>query len=74
MFICSSCHKTSLKWAGKCPHCGEWNTLEEMKEENKRSSRTLANGKVQDLQKIGSLETISVAKIPSTSGELDGVL
>ncbi len=28
-FICSSCGYSTPKWAGKCPDCGEWDTLEE---------------------------------------------
>ncbi len=31
-FICSSCGFKTLKWMGKCPECGEWNTLEEKDE------------------------------------------
>jgi DNA repair protein RadA/Sms len=29
VFFCNSCGGTSPKWVGKCPHCGEWNTLQE---------------------------------------------
>ena len=29
VFVCSSCGYESAKWAGKCPDCGEWNTLSE---------------------------------------------
>jgi DNA repair protein RadA/Sms len=28
-YVCSNCGEPSLSWAGKCPHCGEWNTLQE---------------------------------------------
>lgn len=28
-FVCSECHGESPKWAGRCPHCGAWNSLEE---------------------------------------------
>lgn len=28
-FVCSSCGYSTPKWAGKCPDCGEWDTLEE---------------------------------------------
>ena len=28
-FICSECGYESPKWYGKCPSCGEWNTMEE---------------------------------------------
>jgi len=29
MFICQSCGYEAFKWAGKCPNCGEWNTITE---------------------------------------------
>lgn len=29
MFVCQSCGAVSPRWAGKCPSCGEWNTLAE---------------------------------------------
>lgn len=28
-YVCSSCGSLSTSWAGKCPQCGEWNTLEQ---------------------------------------------
>lgn len=28
-YICSNCGSIFTKWFGKCPECGEWNTLEE---------------------------------------------
>lgn len=32
-FICTSCNYGSASWMGKCPGCGEWNTLMQKKEE-----------------------------------------
>lgn len=29
LFICSNCGAHSVKWVGKCPSCGEWNTYQE---------------------------------------------
>lgn len=29
VYICSECGYESAKWYGKCPGCGEWNTMEE---------------------------------------------
>ncbi len=29
IFVCSSCGYESAKWYGKCPSCGEWNTMQE---------------------------------------------
>ncbi|MCQ2428531.1 MAG: DNA repair protein RadA [Clostridia bacterium] len=29
IYICSSCEYESIKWAGKCPRCGAWNSFVE---------------------------------------------
>lgn len=29
VYICSECGYESAKWYGQCPHCGEWNCMEE---------------------------------------------
>ena len=28
-FMCKSCGYESAKWMGRCPGCGEWNTMVE---------------------------------------------
>src|SRR5260370_8021008 len=28
-FVCTECGGESLRWAGQCPHCHAWNTLQE---------------------------------------------
>src|SRR6202140_5859152 len=28
-FVCTDCGGESLRWAGQCPHCQAWNTLQE---------------------------------------------
>ena len=30
-FMCNECGAESLQWLGRCPLCGEWNTMEEIK-------------------------------------------
>lgn len=32
-FICSNCGAETVRWMGRCPQCGSWNTLEETVEE-----------------------------------------
>ena len=29
-FVCSACGSESHRWEGRCPHCGDWNTLNEV--------------------------------------------
>jgi DNA repair protein RadA len=44
-FVCSECGFVSPKWNGKCPSCGEWNTLneEERTEPTKLSLKSSGN-------------------------------
>lgn len=28
-YVCTNCGEPSASWSGRCPHCGEWNTLQE---------------------------------------------
>lgn len=34
MYACQSCGQQSARWLGRCPGCGEWNTLVEERAEN----------------------------------------
>ena len=31
MYVCSECGQESAKWVGRCPACGQWNTMKEIK-------------------------------------------
>jgi DNA repair protein RadA/Sms len=43
VFVCQSCGATAPKWLGRCPDCGEWNTLvEEVRVEAVRAVRAPA--------------------------------
>ena len=37
-FVCQQCGSTSPKWMGRCPDCGEWNTMVETIVESKERS------------------------------------
>ncbi|MGN0632729.1 MAG: DNA repair protein RadA [Oscillospiraceae bacterium] len=49
IFVCSQCGYESSKWNGKCPDCGEWNTLEETTPIVSSRSASLASSAVRDL-------------------------
>ena len=76
-FVCSDCGGLSPKWVGKCPHCGEWNTLTETSlsepsgSGNRFASWAGASGKVVDLSGIKGK---SHARESSGLPELDRVL
>ncbi|MDQ6774441.1 MAG: DNA repair protein RadA [Candidatus Dormibacteraeota bacterium] len=42
VFVCRDCGGESLRWAGRCPNCGAWNTLEEF--HPPRGGRARASG------------------------------
>ena len=42
-FICGECGSAQMKWMGRCPECGEWNTLEERRVQEGAAS--LGDGK-----------------------------
>ncbi|MBQ8968517.1 MAG: DNA repair protein RadA [Bacteroidaceae bacterium] len=31
MYVCSECGQEATKWVGKCPTCGQWNTMKEIR-------------------------------------------
>ena len=39
VYCCTECGNETYNWAGKCPSCGAWNTLTEVKLESKAGSR-----------------------------------
>jgi DNA repair protein RadA/Sms len=39
-FVCTDCGGESLRWAGQCPHCQAWNTLQEFQVRKAPGSRS----------------------------------
>ncbi len=75
-FVCSSCGATQLRWSGKCPECGEWNTLEEVVVRAPDKSRSLvalpaASGKPVPLS---ALAADDMPRLPLRIAELNRVL
>ena len=78
-FVCSSCGGTSAKMMGKCPHCGEWNSmLEEFINNtvistgnNRYQAITQTSAKVQNLDEVSASDYF---KHPVGIGEFDRVL
>ncbi len=70
MYSCSQCHKSSLKWAGKCENCGAWGTLLETAEPrlNPSPRASIPIIKLSDV----SLEALS--KTATGLPELDAIL
>lgn len=72
LFICQECGHESLKWLGRCPGCGAWNTLTEEVQVQTASGRKVATGTPP--QPIQSINTEAMPRISSGIGEVDRVL
>lgn len=78
-FICQNCGQSSSKWIGKCPGCGEWNTMvEEVVASNYRKTSRNPRKKVDlnltNLKKVSDISGIDEQRITTSIEELDRVL
>jgi DNA repair protein RadA/Sms len=75
VFVCASCGAQFPKWLGKCPDCGEWNTLaEETKAPAITRPGTSPSGKKSSIVPIHEVEQRQEKRIHTGIGELDRVL
>ncbi len=72
IFVCTNCEHTTPRWQGKCPHCGEWNTLQEQSAPS--TSRTVGSARPGQAKRLSEVEIKDVDRISSGLGELDEVL
>ncbi len=75
-YICSACGAVHLRWAGKCPECGEWNTLEEVTVRAPEKSRS-SMAPVETMSKPVALPSVAQEdqpRLPLRMVELSRVL
>jgi len=72
-FICQACGSETSKWFGRCPGCGEWNTLVEEKINSNRTS-WFGQPAQSTPQPITEIRTEDKKRYPTNSSELDRVL
>lgn len=79
-FFCTSCGAESPKWMGRCPACGEWNTLIEekvVKTTEKESAPSWRNDSTKGSPRAVALPDIQaglVSRLSTNDGELNRVL
>lgn len=76
LYQCTECGGTSPKWVGKCPHCGEWNTLQESLVAPK-SKNTRFQSWAADSTQVQALSQVTAQEVPREAtgmAELDRVL
>lgn len=75
VFVCSQCGYETAKWLGKCPACGEWNTLEEMTlRDEKQTVSSLRPKAYQEPVAVCDIDLNADKRIGTGIGELDRVL
>lgn len=77
VWFCTSCGNESPKWMGKCPACGEWNTMvEETVATGKKSVRQSVSvpGSNHKPIPLSDIESIHEARISLNNAELDRIL
>ena len=72
VFVCRECGYETPKWLGKCPSCGQWNTLEQSVPLS--SSAMLRGGKAARVSAIGDIRADSDIRYQTGISELDRVL
>lgn len=74
-FVCQECGAEYVKWLGKCPSCGKWNTLtEEIVEEVETKSRHVLTTAYEVPRRIAEVDLTELPRFSTGSGELDRVL
>ncbi|ULJ68649.1 DNA repair protein RadA [Wielerella bovis] len=76
VYQCTECGGTSPKWVGKCPHCGEWNTLQEniAASEPKNARFQSWAAETTQVQALSQVTAMEVPREATGMGELDRVL
>src|SRR5215472_16009866 len=76
VFVCQNCGHESRKWLGKCPECGEWNSLVEQRARpaGKGSARHNFAHREMEAVPYTEIESQDEVRVPSGVTEFDRVL
>jgi len=80
VFVCNNCGYETIKWYGRCPDCGEWNSLiEEVRQQVSTSKAARASAAAPTAQGAGVSRLSKISSDDSQRymtgvGELDRVL
>lgn len=74
LFVCTNCGYGSGSWIGRCPDCGQWNTLTERRDlEEKESGRSRKMEKL-EVKTFEKIQTFKKSRLQTKIFELDRVL
>ncbi|HYH75845.1 MAG TPA: DNA repair protein RadA, partial [Candidatus Saccharimonadales bacterium] len=73
-YVCTNCGSMAMSWAGKCPQCGAWNTLQEELVMETGPGGLATNGKVLTPAGVGSAVQKDQQRMLSGINDVDTVL
>ncbi|QQE81468.1 DNA repair protein RadA [Alicyclobacillus sp. SO9] len=73
-FLCQDCGYESVKWIGKCPGCGEWNSFVEERQATAPAPRRGLGGETSKILPIGDIPSQNEVRFSSGSSETNRVL
>jgi DNA repair protein RadA/Sms len=75
VYVCDSCGNDSPKWEGRCPACGEWNTLGEVPvESGSGRQKGWSNPPATPPMELSEVSTERLPRLPASSEEMNRVL
>lgn len=76
VYVCTECGAESPKWSGKCPSCGQWDTMTEFKisTPEKASKQKISATTNAISVKLSEIEDADEVRTPTNIEELDRVL
>jgi len=77
VYVCTECGNETPNWAGKCPACGTWNTLTEMKLDSRAGKKAAAAVRTLSgnaARKLSELDTTEEIRFSTGISEFDRVL
>ena len=72
-FVCQECGYETIKWLGKCPSCGQWETFVEERQKKEAASKHSASAGIKAIE-LDGVTTGSEERFITGIGELDRVL
>ena len=73
-FVCGECGAQTPKWEGRCPQCGQWNTLAAIQTAPRAKRDQWLKADSPDVQELSTVSTAALSRIGTPFGELDRVL
>lgn len=76
-YVCTNCGSVSSRWLGRCPQCGEWNTMQEesVQPEAPQAARSMQRqGPASQARFLQEIAMEEMTRIQTGIGELDRVL